>query len=55
MKISSVKESKRFVYKRNGDLAIGDEVLTPKGKRSIKAIFPQGLTECMTRLKNAVI
>jgi len=45
MKISSVKESKRFVYKRNGDLAIGDEVLTPKGKRPIKAIFPQGLTD----------
>jgi len=42
MKIKSINTSKRPVFKNNGDLMIGESVVTPFGPKTIKTIHDQG-------------
>jgi hypothetical protein len=43
--IKSLKLTKSPVFKNNGDLVIGDSVVTPFGKKAIKSIHDQGLRQ----------
>lgn len=45
MKIKKITKTCRPIFKNNKDLKIGEEVLTPHGKKKIVNIFNQGLSE----------